>query len=65
MFDIQDEVIPTRNYRRVVLKKDIKDTYRRCGARGDLNRCPKLVPEAHKERHDAVIKILHLEIKRE
>jgi len=69
MFAIQDQVIATRNYRRVILKEDVQDKCRRCGTKGEtiqhiLNGCATLAPQAYKERHDSVGKILHLELKK-
>jgi hypothetical protein len=55
MMAMQDQVIATRNYRKVVLKeKGVEDKCRQCGAVSGtiqyiLNECSKLAPEEYKK----------------
>jgi len=68
---IQHQVIPTKNYRKVILKEgEIEDKCRRCSGKGEttqhlLNRRPSLAATAYKTRHDAAEKKLHQEIFRQ
>ena len=49
MFAIQDQVVPTRNYKKVILKNaEVEDRCRKCGGRGEtiqhiLNGCEVMV----------------------
>ena len=68
MFAIQDQVVSTRNYRKVNLKdRTVEDKCQKSGKRGEaiqhvLNGCETLVTREYKERHDTVGRILHQEI---
>jgi len=65
---IQDQVIATNNYKKVILKEaEVVDRCRKCGKTNEtiahiINGCSKLAPEGYKVRHDNVAKIIHQEI---
>ena len=66
MFAIKDQVVSTRNYRKVILKDQmVEDKCQKC-RKGEgtiiqhvLNECEALVTREYKERHDRVGRILH------
>jgi len=68
MFAIQDQVVLTNNYEKVIPKNPIAiDKCRKCGSKGETiqrisNGCAQLVTSEYESRHDAVGKILHQEI---
>ncbi len=65
---IQDQVVPTRNYRQIILNEsEVEDKCRKCSGKGEsiqhlLNGCPSLAATEYKARHDAAGKILHQKI---
>jgi len=68
MFATQDQVVSTKNYRKVILKdQTVEDECRKCGKGGEkiqhvLNGSEALVTREYKERHNTVGRILHQEI---
>jgi hypothetical protein len=69
MLAIQDEVIPTRNYTKYVMKlpNAPEDICRRCGGKGEnishiISSCPTLANNEYLARHNNVAKILYLEL---
>lgn len=69
MVAIQDQVLPTRNYLKFIVKDQniVTDDCRRCGAQHEtiqhiLAGCTVLVSEGYKRRHDNIGKILHQEL---
>ena len=59
MVAIQDQIEPTNNYKRIILKNfEVEDKCRKYGARGEtiqhlLNGCNNLVATEYKARHNA------------
>ena len=68
MIAIQDQVVPTKNYRRYIIKDGtVDDRCRRCGVASEtiqhvISGCPALAPVEYKHRHDQVAKIIHQEL---
>lgn len=67
MIAIQDNVIPTKNYRKHILKEDITDTCRKCGKQGEtidhvISGCPDMVNTEYLQRHNMAAKIVYLKI---
>lgn len=69
MFAIQDEVLPTRNYIKYIIKESSahEDVCRRCGMRGEtidhiISGCPTLAQSDYLKRHNNVAKIIHIEL---
>ena len=69
MVAIQDQTIPTRNYRKHILKDNTitTDKCRRCNAQSEtiehiISGCKMLAQIDYKHRHDQVAKILHQRI---
>lgn len=61
---IQDGILPTRNYRRIILHEDVEGTCRRCGQAAEttehiINGCTTLAGTAYLKRHNNVAKIVH------
>ncbi|XP_030754980.1 uncharacterized protein LOC115881577 [Sitophilus oryzae] len=64
---MQDQVIPTRNYRKLILKENISDKCRRCDSGSEniehiLSGCSNLASTKYLERHNRVASIIYLEI---
>ena len=69
MVAIQDQTIPTRNYRKYILKDNTitTDKCRRCNTQSEtiehiISGCKMLAQIYYKHRHDQVAKILHQRI---
>lgn len=61
---IQDKIIRTRNYEKFIMKLDIIDKCRKCGAQGETIEhitagCPVLANTEYLQRHNQVAKIIH------
>jgi hypothetical protein len=62
---IQDQVIPTRNYKKYILKQpNIDEMYRRCGKESETIQhitaaCEQLAPTEYVKRHDGLAKVIH------
>jgi ribosomal protein L37E len=62
---IQDQVIPTRNYKKYILKQlNIDEMCRRCGKESETIRhitaaCEHLAPTEYVKRHDGLAKVIH------
>lgn len=67
---IQDQVIPTRAYRKRILREDITNTTCRLCANKEetldhlMAGCSVLAPKAYLDRHNHVAKILHQQLRR-
>lgn len=65
---IQDQVVPTRTYRKHVLREQVDDTRCRLCNRDEesvqhlISACPQLAPTAYLSRHNNAAKIMHLEL---
>lgn len=65
---IQDQVVPTKNYRKFILKENIDNSRcRLCNTTEEtiqhlIAGCPSLAPTAYLSRHNNVAKIIHLEL---
>jgi len=62
---IQDQVIPTRNYKKYILKQpDTDELCRRCGKESETIQhitaaCEQLAPTEYVKRHDGLAKVIH------
>ena len=67
---IQDQVVATNNYKKVILNEaDVVDRCRKCDKNNEaivpiINGCGKLVTKTYKARHHDVKKIIHQEIRK-
>jgi hypothetical protein len=68
MIAIQDQVVPTRNYRKFILKQDVdSDKCRLCGQKTEniehiTSGCPILAPVEYTKRHDNVARVIHQQL---
>ena len=62
---IQDQVIPTRNYKKYILKQlNIDEMCRRCGKESETIRhitaaCEHLASTEYVKKHDGLAKVIH------
>lgn len=64
---IQDGVIRTRNYEKIILKKEVEDKCRKCQQPREtiehvIGSCPALADTAYLGRHNQVAKIVHAQL---
>lgn len=68
MIAIQDNVLPTRNYQRYVIKTpNVKDECRKCGEKGEtvehiISGCKTMAGEEYTKRHNSIAKVIHQEL---
>lgn len=68
LFAIQDQVVPTRNYRKYILKEALDNTKcRLCNRQEEsiqhiISACTYLAPTYYLERHNNIAKVLHAEL---
>jgi hypothetical protein len=65
MMIIQDQVIPTRNYKKYILKQsNIDELCRRCGKESETIQhitavCEQLAPTEYVKRHDGLARVIY------
>jgi hypothetical protein len=64
---LQDQVIPTRNYKKYILNPNIDEMCRRCGKESETIQqitaaCEQLAPTLYVKRHDGLAKVIHQKV---